>query len=65
MGGRFPNGYPVAVVTDVKVIEDEAFIRVRAEPIAKLDRSNHVLLLSRQAQTQGEKRLEQLISEDD
>ncbi|MFQ3244677.1 MAG: rod shape-determining protein MreC [Arenicella sp.] len=65
MGGRFPNGYPVAVVTDVKVIEDEAFIRVTAEPIAKLDRSNHVLLLSRQAQTQGEKRLEQLISEDD
>jgi rod shape-determining protein MreC len=65
MGGRFPNGYPVAMVTDVKVIEDEAFIRVTAEPIAKLDRSNHVLLLSRQAQTQGEKRVEQLISEDD
>ncbi|MFT6408385.1 MAG: rod shape-determining protein MreC [Arenicella sp.] len=62
MGGRFPNGYPVAVVTDVKVIEDEAFIKVTAEPIAKLDRSNHVLLLSRQAQTQGQKRVEQLIS---
>jgi len=24
MGGRFPNGYPVAVVNDVKIIEDEA-----------------------------------------
>jgi rod shape-determining protein MreC len=65
MGGRFPNGYPVAVVMDVKVIEDEAFIRVTAEPIAQLDRSNHVLLLSRQSQTQGEKRVEQLISGDD
>lgn len=49
LGGRFPNGYPVAVVSDVKVIEDEAFIRVSASPIAKLDRSNHVLLLSREA----------------
>ena len=64
MGGRFPNGYPVAVVSDVNVIEDEAFIRVIANPIAKLDRSNHVLLLSREVQTQGEKRVEALISED-
>jgi rod shape-determining protein MreC len=62
MGGRFPNGYPVAIVTDVEVIEDEAFIRVAAEPIAKLDRSNHVLLLSREAQTKGEKRVEAIIS---
>jgi len=48
LGGRFPNGYPVAIVSDVKIIEDEAFIRVSATPIAKLDRSNHVLLLSRE-----------------
>lgn len=49
LGGRFPNGYPVAEVTDVDFIQDEAFIRVSAKPIAKLDRSNHVLLLSREA----------------
>lgn len=47
LGGRFPNGYPVAIVSEVNVIEDEAFIKVTAAPIAKLDRSNHVLLLSR------------------
>jgi rod shape-determining protein MreC len=64
MGGRFPNGYPVAVVSDVKVIEDEAFIRVTATPIAKLDRSNHVLLLSREAQTKGQKRIQELLSEE-
>jgi len=46
LGGRFPNGYPVAIVQEVEVIEDEAFVRVSAKPIAKLDRSNHVLLLS-------------------
>lgn len=64
MGGRFPNGYPVALVSDVKVIEDEAFIRVTATPIAKLDRSNHVLLLSREAQTKGQKRIKELLAED-
>lgn len=64
MGGRFPNGYPVATINDVKIIEDEAFIRVTANPIAKLDRSNHVLLLSRQSQADAKKRVEQLLSED-
>jgi rod shape-determining protein MreC len=48
LGGRFPNGYPVATVSEVKVIEDQAFMRILATPIAKLDRSNHVLLLSRE-----------------
>lgn len=48
LGGRFPNGYPVAVVDAVQVIQNEKFIRVTAAPIAKLDRSNHVLLLSRE-----------------
>lgn len=47
LGGRFPNGYPVATITQVEVIQDEAFMQVSAKPIAKLDRSNHVLLLSR------------------
>ena len=51
LGGRFPNGYPVAQVDSVEVVEDEAFIQVTAVPIAKLDRSNHVLLLSRESLT--------------
>ena len=53
LGGRFPNGYPVATVISVNVIEDEAFIQVSASPIAKLDRSNHVLLLSREKAKQA------------
>ena len=48
LGGRFPNGYPVAIITSVEVIQDEAFMRVSAEPVGKLDRSNHVLLLTRE-----------------
>lgn len=65
MGGRFPNGYPVAVVSGVKVVEGEAFIRVTASPIAKLDRSNHVLLLSHEAQTKGQRHIKELLSEDE
>lgn len=48
LGGRFPNGYPVAEVTSVKIIEDESFMQITAKPIARLDRSNHVLLLARE-----------------
>jgi rod shape-determining protein MreC len=53
LGGRFPNGYPVAKVNKVKVIQDENFLDVAARPIAQLDRSNHVLLLSREKVNQG------------
>ena len=52
LGGRFPNGYPVAKITNVEIIQDEAFMRVSAEPIGKLDRSNHVLLLTREQATE-------------
>ena len=47
MGGRFPSGYPVAEVKQVQVVDDEAFIRVQATPVARLDRTNSVLLLAR------------------
>lgn len=49
LGGRFPSGYPVATISKVEEIQDEAFMQVTAKPIARLDRSNHVLLLSRTA----------------
>lgn len=48
LGGRFPNGYPVAQVASIKIIQDESFMQITAKPIAKLDRSNHVLLLARE-----------------
>jgi len=45
LGGRFPEGYPVAVVTEVERDTGEAFARVRAAPSAALDRTRHVLLV--------------------
>lgn len=45
LGGRFPANYPVAVITQIDRSPDEAFISVRAEPLALLDRSREVLLV--------------------
>jgi len=45
LGGRFPAGYPVARVTSIERDPGAAFLHIQAEPIAKLDRARHVLLL--------------------
>jgi rod shape-determining protein MreC len=45
LGGRFPEGYPVAVVTEVERDLGEPFARVLAVPSAALDRTRHVLLV--------------------
>lgn len=45
MDGRFPKGYPVAVVTLVERSSAESFARIHAEPVAKLDRAREVLLV--------------------
>jgi rod shape-determining protein MreC len=53
LGGRFPVGYPVAVVTEVERDRGQSFARVVARPSAALDRSRHVLLVFTEA-GQGE-----------
>jgi rod shape-determining protein MreC len=45
LGGRFPVGYPVAVVTEVLRDPGQTFARVKAAPSAALNRSRHVLLV--------------------
>jgi rod shape-determining protein MreC len=45
LGGRFPEGYPVAVVKEVERDPGEPFARVVATPTAALDRTRHVLLV--------------------
>lgn len=49
MGGTFPSGYPVAVVTEVGEDPGQAFVKVKARPTAHLDQSRHLLLIFRQA----------------
>jgi rod shape-determining protein MreC len=45
LAGRFPAGYPVARVTSVVHDPGEPFAQVRAEPLARLQRSRYFLLL--------------------
>ncbi len=43
-GGRYPRGYPVAVVTSVEPQAGEPFAKVTAQPLARLGREHEVLL---------------------
>ncbi|MDX1692129.1 MAG: rod shape-determining protein MreC [Ketobacteraceae bacterium] len=45
LGGRFPSGYPVGKVTEVRHDPGLPFAIVSAVPLAQLDRSRHVLLV--------------------
>ncbi len=45
LGGRFPPGYPVAVVGAVQHDPGHSFAQVMAEPLAQLNRSREVLLV--------------------
>lgn len=45
LGGRFPAGYPVAIVTRVDIKPGQRFARVLAEPKAELQRTRELLLV--------------------
>jgi rod shape-determining protein MreC len=45
LGLRFPPGYPVARVTEIKLIPSEAYAQIYAEPTAHLERTQEVLLV--------------------
>ena len=56
LGGRFPAGYPVAKVIDIKNDPGETFLYIEAVPTAQIDRASHVLLVWRggkQPETMG------------
>lgn len=42
---RFPEGFPVALVTHLQHDVGEPFVQVTAKPIAQLEQSHHVLLI--------------------
>ncbi|XOD70324.1 MAG: rod shape-determining protein MreC [Sodalis sp. (in: enterobacteria)] len=45
LGGRFPEGYPVAVVSSVKVDTQRAHTIIKARPTAELNHLHYLLLL--------------------
>lgn len=44
LDGRFPEGYPVAVVSSVKVDNQRAYTMIQARPTARLQRLRYLLL---------------------
>jgi len=44
--GVFPRGYPVARVTRITTDRAQGFIRLHAEPVADLERLDHVLVIT-------------------
>ena len=45
LGGRFPRGYPVGVVSSLSIDETSPYARVTIRPLAALDRTRHVLVV--------------------
>ena len=45
LGRRYPEGYPVGLVSDVKSIPGDEFIKVRVSPVALLNRNRLVLVI--------------------
>jgi rod shape-determining protein MreC len=45
LGGKYPEGYPVATVVLVNQDEARTFAQVHSEPVAKIDRLRYLLLL--------------------
>lgn len=53
LGGRFPQGYPVAEVTRIEHDPGEHFAKVVVQPLAELNRSRHLLLVMNAKQSLG------------
>ena len=45
LGGRFPEGYPVASVVAIENLGNEIYSKIRVKPVAKLDRIRYLLLI--------------------
>ena len=46
LGGVFPSGYPVAVITKIEDSGDNPYLEITADPIAQLYQSHKVLIVS-------------------
>ena len=49
LGGKYPEGYPVARVTSVRNDNSREFVRIFSKPVAEIDRLRYMLLLSKQS----------------
>jgi rod shape-determining protein MreC len=55
LGGVFPAGYPVATITNIETQGDKPYFKVAAFPVAELNQSHQVLIISQQEKDPWEK----------
>ncbi|MBT8422599.1 MAG: rod shape-determining protein MreC, partial [Gammaproteobacteria bacterium] len=48
LGGKFPPGYPVATVREIRSVTGQPFLDIVATPVAALNRMREVLLIKPQ-----------------
>ncbi|WP_238696326.1 rod shape-determining protein MreC [Thiomicrorhabdus sediminis] len=48
LGGIFPAGYPVAKITSIETLGDNPYFQVSAVPVAKINQSDKVLIVSQE-----------------
>lgn len=51
LGGKYPEGYPVATISFISNDESREFLRVYSTPVAEIDRLRYLLLLSAEEPT--------------
>lgn len=56
LGGRFPNGYPVARISSIDIDLNEPYARVTATPAAQMERGREVLLIKPSASWQAQQK---------
>ena len=60
LGGRFPEGYPVAIVTEIKRDPGQPFAKIIAQASAHLEQSREVLLVMQGEETTPDTKAVQL-----
>ena len=45
LGGRYPEGYPVAIITNIERVKGDSYLSIGAKPIANLKNINEVLVI--------------------
>ena len=65
LGGKYPEGYPVSVVSDVTQDETHAFSDIYSKPVAQIDRLRYLLLLWSDENPLAEKLVEALPEQED
>ena len=45
LGGRYPEGYPVAIISKIERVKGDSYLSIGAKPIANLKNINEVLVI--------------------